>query len=107
MLHDGPRLQNGDMQRPRARGEFSAEREFNTTIVFFLGQEILTFKRYVLLFEFILVATLCRYLFMYENSHFYVPPPLIYHIYLAESLFSEFFPLCKKRLCNFFFRELL
>jgi hypothetical protein len=41
MLHDGAARAKRYAKTSCAR-EFSAEREFNTTIVFFLGQEILT-----------------------------------------------------------------
>lgn len=110
MLHGATTRANRRYAKTSCAREFSAKREFNTTIVFFLGQEILTNVHKVATFFFsnlFLLQLLCRYLFMYENSHFYVPP-LMYHIYLAEFLFLFLFlcffcALCKERLCNFFF----
>jgi hypothetical protein len=76
------------MQRPRARESFSAEREFNTTIVFFLGQEILTnVHKLNVTFFFSNLFLLQLYVDIYLCMKTVIS---MYHIYLAEFFFSVF-----------------
>lgn len=107
--HAAWRCISDDMQKPRAPRE-----SLTTTIVFFLGQEILTNVHKSNVRSSFPIDSCCKLhadtLFMYENSSCFLCTT---YIWLTLNILFNFCALCKdRRLCNFFylfflFRELL